>query len=349
MTKPTTPYFIWADIVRVVSIFLVVLLHTAASLVYQWGKVPDSWWWAANLYDSFSRMSVPLFVMLSGALLLPKTEKYEVFFHKRIKRVLIPWIVWASIHVLWQIFWGGLHTTSFAVFKAFYIQTFLGGFWFLVMLIGVYLLTPLWRLFIQKASRVDYMYFFTLWFLLASFFPLVGKLSHHYYLPALPLSLQYSGYFVLGYFLTKVKISHIYQKGLVATGVVMSLCIAIATSMLSMSQHQFGDTFYDFLHPFQVVCATSFFLFFTSLHIKNDKSFLTTHGGVIKKLSQSTLGIFLLHTIWLDVFQKYFFYDQFLVWLHPALAIPLVTILIYVLSFLIIGVLRISRLGRLVT
>ncbi len=348
MTKPTTQYYFWADATRIFSIFLVVLLHTSAGLVYQWGKISPDWWWAGNLYDSFSRVSVPLFVMLSGALLLPKTEKYNVFFHKRIKRILIPWIVWASIYVLWAIIWDGRQITSFAELKALYIQTFLGGFWFLVMLMGLYLLTPLWRLFIQNARRSDYIYLFLMWFFLASIVPLVGIFSGHYFFATLPLSFKYSGYFVLGYFLSKEMVGKISPKWLMIIGVGMSLLIAGATFGTTLAHDQFKDIFYDFLTPFQVICAISFFLLFTSWSPR-PSSFFSINGNLIKRLSQSTLGIYLLHNILLDVFRRYFLVDQFFHFIHPLIAIPLIACTVFVLSFAIIAGARSFKVGRVLT
>ncbi|MBD2598484.1 acyltransferase family protein [Nostoc spongiaeforme FACHB-130] len=81
---------IWADYVRVIANFFVIFLHSAAPLLYQFKKIPDSYWITGNIYDSGVRMCVPLFFMLSGYLLLEKQETLETFFKKRFKRIFIP-------------------------------------------------------------------------------------------------------------------------------------------------------------------------------------------------------------------------------------------------------------------
>lgn len=47
--------------------------------------------------DSVIYTGVPLFVMLSGALLLGKEETISQFFSKRFKRIIIPFILWSLL------------------------------------------------------------------------------------------------------------------------------------------------------------------------------------------------------------------------------------------------------------
>ena len=92
----------WVDVIRALVMFGVVLAHVSADVITEWGRFPASWWWAANIYDSFARGCVPVFVMVSGALLLPKDESYRSFFVKRFKRILIPFVVWTALYLLWE-------------------------------------------------------------------------------------------------------------------------------------------------------------------------------------------------------------------------------------------------------
>ncbi len=59
----------WLDAARVISIFAVVFLHISASVVTE-ADFGSSTWWHGNFYDSLVRWCVPVFVMVSGALLL---------------------------------------------------------------------------------------------------------------------------------------------------------------------------------------------------------------------------------------------------------------------------------------
>ncbi len=92
----------WIDVLRAVVMFGVVIIHVAADVITEWGAVPQDWWWAAHVYDSLVRGCVPLFVMISGALLLSKTESLGDFFAKRFQRIAIPFLVWTILYLLWR-------------------------------------------------------------------------------------------------------------------------------------------------------------------------------------------------------------------------------------------------------
>ncbi len=55
--------------------------------------------WGA-IYGALLRPCVPLFVMITGALLLPVRGEVSVFYKKRIPRVLWPFLIWSVIYNL---------------------------------------------------------------------------------------------------------------------------------------------------------------------------------------------------------------------------------------------------------
>ena len=61
---------VYMDWLRVLATIAVVTIHVSAGYVSMLDASNVSRWMAGNFYDSFSRASVPIFVMISGALLL---------------------------------------------------------------------------------------------------------------------------------------------------------------------------------------------------------------------------------------------------------------------------------------
>lgn len=61
------------------------------------------YWWISNVYDSISRWGVPVFVMVSGALLLDtsKQEGILTFYKKRLSKIFIPIIFWTAFYLFW--------------------------------------------------------------------------------------------------------------------------------------------------------------------------------------------------------------------------------------------------------
>ena len=79
------------DLLRIFASFMVVMLHVSA---FYWDKIQPQTeqWRALNLFDSAVRSCVPLFFMLSGALLLSQegTADLSALFGRRLPKVLLP-------------------------------------------------------------------------------------------------------------------------------------------------------------------------------------------------------------------------------------------------------------------
>lgn len=88
-------HIVWLDVVRLVAMFTVVCCHCTDPFNFYPGTSPDiddiKFWGAA--YGAFLRPCVPLFVMITGALLLPVRNETSVFYKKRIPRVLWPFLI----------------------------------------------------------------------------------------------------------------------------------------------------------------------------------------------------------------------------------------------------------------
>lgn len=85
------------DLIRTVAIFLVILLHISIEPIVAPPQLITTAWWAFDFFNSIARPCVPLFVMLTGYLLLQPTkvnEPLKVFFKKRFARIGLPFIFW---------------------------------------------------------------------------------------------------------------------------------------------------------------------------------------------------------------------------------------------------------------
>ena len=104
-------HVVWLDVVRFVAMFTVVCCHSADPFNFYPGEPPANidqikFWGAA--YGSFLRPCVPLFVMITGALLLPLKDDTSVFYKKRISRVFWPFLIWSVLYNLFPWITGQL-------------------------------------------------------------------------------------------------------------------------------------------------------------------------------------------------------------------------------------------------
>ena len=95
---------IYADLLRIIATFAVIVLHVSASKWYD-TPVKDFNWQIYNLYDSLVRWAVPIFVMLSGMFFL-NPEKFvstSNIIKKYIFRILLAIIVWGLFYQVYEI------------------------------------------------------------------------------------------------------------------------------------------------------------------------------------------------------------------------------------------------------
>ena len=121
---------------------------------------------ARDIYNSISQPGVPLFLMLSGALLLQPNKLGEplgVFFKIRAKRIAPPFLFWGIMYFLWRIYVNGEVLTTESV-----LQGALNGpyfhFWYFYALIGIYLFTPVLRIMVAYIDRKTFSFLAILWF-----------------------------------------------------------------------------------------------------------------------------------------------------------------------------------------
>ena len=297
------------DLIRTIAIVGVILLHAANDLtIQQMGQLEIVRWWTVDIYQSLGRVGVPLFVMLTGALLLQpsKKESISVFFKKRWARIGLPFIFWGATYFAYDFLVLHQAITTNAI-----VQGILTGpyyhFWYLYMLIGLYLLTPILRILVANADNKVMKYFAILWFLGAAIIPFAGLLTT-YHLDSNVLTITgMVGYFILGVFLLNVKIRR--------SVVVMIMSIGIALTIIgtyALAATIGGGTmffFQEYLSPTMIVTSVMLFLLLTTLKPaeENKKTIPVKDNKLLKSISQNTLPLFLFHVMVLESLQAGYF------------------------------------------
>ena len=92
----------YISLASVVSALAVVFLHANACF---WHFGTSRYWFSANIIESVFYFAVPIFFMISGAMLIGFTDRYDLktYFSKRINKTVIPFIVWSFIGLAFQI------------------------------------------------------------------------------------------------------------------------------------------------------------------------------------------------------------------------------------------------------
>ena len=343
MLQPKSNRLFYADLLRAIAIFAVIILHNAADYDDQLGDIPASHWWAGTIWNGLVRFCVPMFVVLSGAFLLKQNKEVTIseVFKKRLPRIVIPLIFWSLVYILYNGYTsdGGIAGVSWKEqLKVFYQGPVAYHLWFLYMLIGIYLLYPIINLFITAAKEIHIRYFLIVWFLSNCIINIFDAVNDTTFGVGLNFFAEYAGYFVLGFYLanytfTKRQLSFVYVLGV--AGLLLSVFMA------SICMHfQYADRATliesDFT-PDIVMTVAALFLWF------RNRTYPETPGIVSKMISQvskESFGIYLIHVLVMEIIfsDDRSYADVVDAW-HPGWGIPLKAILVLVISFVIVKIL----------
>jgi surface polysaccharide O-acyltransferase-like enzyme len=202
----------FASYLRVAAMSAVVLIHSCSAIVGNTAIRYSGTWWVGTALDLGSSWAVPVFIMVSGALLLdPRPgESARAFYARRLHRIAIPLVV---AHVGYVVFrWlVGEHLTLAGIVRDLLRGTIYVQLYFFWIILGLYLITPLLRpalagrtrgeLLVIGAACVGWMWAVRA---AAQLLVVVGVRDEIWQPAALTLFIPYIGYFVMGYALRDV-------------------------------------------------------------------------------------------------------------------------------------------------
>lgn len=338
-------YLFSADVIRVLAIFGVLFIHTLGAV----NGRPDFFggisWWIGIIIDAFSRISIPLFILLSGYFILNKEETFSQSLQRTVTRIFIPLLFW----FLFYTWWGNGHPsfTNFnisLVSNLFTINVF--HLYFLIIMLGLYITAPLIRAYLHKTSSADHKKLMYL-LLIAGILEVIGQYALQrcsmdniftYWIP-------YSGLFVAGFVLGNgaksikktTPLILLYALGLVTT---ISLSYFYFQARLQGSNFlesagciSYYSDYYMSI-PVLLMALPAFIILF-----RFDYHFLKVGilKTVIQSLAKASFGIYLSHLFILDILDtQYHLFDHIApAWLY--IVIKWVTILILSYLFTLIA------------
>ncbi len=294
------------DLIRSIAIFLVVCIHSNVAILGVGQASP--FWCTIAVLQPLILTAVPLFFMVSGALLLSDKREESISDHlkKRVGKQLVPFLVWSVVYVVAKavISGSGLKLSSFTglIEEPAYYQ-----FWFMYPLLGIYLLLPLIKPIVKNCDKKKIEYFLVLNFIFSYAVPVFSK----YVLKAevsphidLVLCEGYLGYFVLGYYLKEyhreVKLSK--ATALLLIGAVPTIAVAVRECYLvyQTGAGYMGHAYLTYMTPrFVLMCAGVFLLLQNKKYKLKEKS-----ANALAIVSTLSIGVYYIHMLVLTVIEK---------------------------------------------
>lgn len=327
----------YMDNLRAIAIVGVLLLHAATPYVVLYGKIDADDWQTGIIYNALSRWCVPIFLMISGALLLGrKEEPLKDFFKKRANKILLPFIVWSLVYYAWATYmWNpGYSAKEFLIL--FFNNNVYYHLWYFYALIGIYLLAPIFNVFVNYASRQMIGYVVGLWILFYGGFRYYSYLFSNDFTLFFPLS-EYIGFFLLGYYLAKFEVAKKWRMFIYGIGAIGAVETIVRTNALTEVQGQFTSYAFSYSSPNVIAMSIALFVFLKYWVNKKTESGNYQTNPIIQLIGQTSFGIYLVHAMVLDKVRPLFFEGSEL-FMKPLVAIPLQILIVLVISIIIVRI-----------
>lgn len=318
---------VWVDVLRFIAIFMVICIHCSDpfNVSPEARSNPEFNFWG-SIYGSFLRPCVPLFVMITGLLLLPVNMPIGSFYKKRLLRIAVPFLVWSVLYNLFPWITGvlGLSPTiipdvfAYASPDAsqslgdalknialipFQFNTYTVPMWYLYMLIGLYLYMPFFSAWVEKATISQKKIFLGIW-ALTLFLPyaytffsdgLFGLCAWNtfgtfYYFAG------FNGYLLLGYYLAKDVKEWSWNKALLISlplfiiGYIATYIGFKAMTANPNCTEQEMELFFLYCSPNVVLMTIAVFLIVRQVKFSSPRLI-----AICSNITKCGLGIYLIH------------------------------------------------------
>lgn len=282
---------------RIIACFLVIILHASALNFYKF----DGDWWKSNLFDSLSRICVPLFIMITGALLINEQGKKYSSLIKRFKKIIIVCLFWSLFYTLAD----KIHPITPAEWiKRVIKNEFKFHLWYLYAMVGFYLSIPILSAIYTGLSKKNLLYVVVIWGVASNIDLIYSEGMINSNLLKLYSMTYFSdliGYLILGKLLSDLfnfMINRYMIGFLILCYLVSTAMIYLLTYIISIKGNSPNPFFYTYNSIFVIISSTTIFiplLYIGSVLGNRDKF------NVVKKISGLTLGVYCIHLFYMDL------------------------------------------------
>ncbi len=287
---------------KVVLALMVVVQHTLSGAWMTLAPGSGEWRFISVPF-LLSRLAVPLFVMCSGAGMLAKERSIEAVWKKNIFLLLKVYVSWMAVYGIREVVIACMEgDRDIRVLVNMILKSILFGqyhTWFVVMLAGLYMITPFLCRMVQNREHTRY--FLLLSFVFTSILPVLGRIEQfdRAYAVIQDMDMQfvvgYVLYYVLGYELAH----HVpVRASRMALGLEAGICAAVSLAVwlvcdcLSRASGQANQEILAELSPATVVLCVCIMLLFRRLFMGEGRRM-----AAVAALSRYGMVVYMVHPL----------------------------------------------------
>lgn len=328
---------VYLEILRIVAAFFVIVNHTTADIFLS--NTPDSkTWWCSLGYFFISKAGVPIFLMISGTVLLSKNDDARKYL-SRIFRIIIVILVFSTVNYVINL-WinkGTFHIKELV--GQIYKYSASNAYWYLYLYLGILLILPFLQILAAHMQRKQFQLFLILTVVVAGGYPIIS----HYFPEAafhnmilVPIFSIYTAMLFLGYYLNYfVEI----RKSYAVISAIVFIIGFLGEVLLTRYEYQISPSDYLFLEErtnlnIILTAAALFYL------IKCIGNFIKAEriSKIIIRAGSYSFGIYLLSDLFIRVFEGV--YHKLAGGVHILIAVIIYQIAVFLSSMLVTVILK---------
>ena len=335
-------WLVYGDAMRVLGVLAVIIGHVADMRFFQPG-ISRGEWWAVNVLDAACRWAVPIFIMLSGSLLLnpSRRETASHFYRRRVARLGVAIAFWSPVFMLLAVYYTGWMDGSWDSSKSIWKALLKGQPYphlhFVFRLGGLYLITPMLRVYVRRASlRLRALMAVVILGLGMANSLACGFLGAE--MSGFMICWPFLGYYLAGDVMRNMPVSRrtmVWSCAgfLVTTGLVAGVTGWIVPAGQPPKYYPSIDMMmFDFLNPVRVVmaiCAWNVLVYvFSRVRAKS-----LAHR-LMAAVAPLTLGIYMIHPLFREIlWQQGWLVNLPTIWLNTALPMAVVIVASFAVSW----------------
>lgn len=317
----------YLELLRIIACFFVIVNHTNSGIFLS--RTPESkLWWISLAYFFACKTAVPVFVMISGALLLGKTDDSRKHL-SRILRIVAVILVFSFLYYARSMYMAGRPVNLLEYFKIIYQRHITNAYWYLYLYLGILLTLPFWQILSVHMKRREFRLLIVISVVIMGGAPV---LIH--YVPGLAFSYMftepffsvYIGMLFLGYYLERYVEK---KKRYALLSAVIFLGGVAAEVCLTYREYRAGAENMLFLEDrtFLNISVTAAALFYLARYL-GDIVKAEWFWNAVVGVGGCSFGIYLFSDLFVSLYEK--FYYDLSVRMNSMAAVLIYEILVFV-------------------
>jgi len=284
----------WFDLLKILACLMIITNHTIGYLL-EYSGYSNFLVLFYSIVFSVCKIGVPLFIMITGCLILNENDiRYSKVF-LRIKRVFFPLLIISFVYYFANNSISINNLVGF--FRNFLINPLSTYLWYLYMLIGLYLISPFINKMIKNFNNNDFRNFIIICLFLPGILSLLKiyfnlSVSNNFLDVLFSVSVVY---YVSGIYLRKIDLCIKYRN---LAFILMVGCFILLTLSIYIPYLKTDNLTYSLMSYTNILVAlASFSIFYLFRYYFENKKIGERVGNVIFNISLLTFGIYLFHNL----------------------------------------------------